>query len=190
MLRAAIAPAFATALLFVLAGTASAQTIYEPVQYQYGNEMKYYYGGSNPSMHAYAERVACRNGYPSHLSYAGYSSLYGTLGQIGEHRLVLSDCMPHRNAAVFGYTDTDAHNEANASIPRYYRKSEILEAGVVAPDGSLVVPAHARGLDHTTAQDTRMAAPSEPRPRAILILPKKAPKQADTKAVKLVASAN
>jgi hypothetical protein len=189
MLRAVIAPAFAAVLLFVLASTASAQTIYEPVQYQYGNEMKYYYGGNSPSAHAYADRVACRNGYPSHLSYNGYSSLYGTIGQIGERGLVLSDCLPLRNAAVYGYTDNDARNEAYANVPCYYRKRDILAAGVIASDGTLVVSAQARPRE-SMVHDTRIAAPSELKPRAILILPKKAPKQADTKAVKMVASAN
>jgi hypothetical protein len=189
MLRSTIAPAFAAVLLFVVASSASAQTMYEPVRYQYGDAMKYYYGGSDPSIHAYADRVACRNGYPSSMSSHGYNSLRQTLGQIGEHRFVFSDCMPHRNAAVFGYTDNDAHNEANSSVPLYYRKSEILAAGHVASDGSLVVPAAARPLAHMAARDTRLAAPSEPKPRAILILPKKAAPKTDTKPVNLVASA-
>lgn len=191
MLRSTLAPAVAAVLLVVAASSASAQVIYEPVRYQHGETMKYYYGGSNPAMHDYADRVACRNGYPS-SGCGTYTSLYMTVGQIGEHRLVLSDCMPLRNAAVFGYTANDARNEAYCSVPRYFRKSELLEAAVPAGDGTLVVSAHATPRPATAARDTREAKPAELKPRAILILPKKGLKREhDTKAVmNKVASAN
>ena len=188
MLRATIAPALAAVLLGVLASSASAQVIYEPVRYQYGAEMKYYYGGNDAHAHHYADRVLCRNGFPS-MGNRHYTSLYNTVGQIGEHRLVLSDCMPYRNAAVFGYTDNDARNEANASVPLYFRKRDILAAAVPAADGTLVVSAQARPMPHAAMRDMRSATAAEPKPRAILILPKKAPKQSDTKAVNLVAVA-
>lgn len=189
MLRSKFAPAAAVVLLSVVASSASAQVIYEPVQYQYGEAMKYYYGGSNPGMHAYADRVACRNGYPSSMLNS-YSSLYNTVGQIGERRLVLSDCMPYRNAAVFGYDANDARNEAYANVPRYFRKSDLLAAAIPAGDGTLVVPAQARPSAAAMAHDLRDAKPSDPKPRAILILPKKGlKKEGDTKAVNLVASA-
>ena len=187
--RALVAPAFAAVLLGVLASSASAQVIYEPVQYQYGAEMKYYYGGSDPGAFAYADRVLCRNGFPT-AANPHYTSLYNTLGQIGERKLVLSDCMPFRNAAVFGYTANDAHNEANANVPQYYRKRDILAAAVPAADGTLVVSAQAHPLPNAAMRDMRSATGVEPKPRAILILPKKAPaKQGDAKQVNLVAAA-
>ena len=191
MLRSTLAPAVAAVLLVVAASSASAQVIYEPVRYQHGDAMKYYYGGSNPWMHDYADRVACRNGYSTGVM-SRYSSLYHTVGQIGERNLVLTDCMPLRNAAVFGYTATDAYNEAYGNVPGYFRKSELLEAAVPAGDGTLIVPAHARPRPATAARDTREARPAELKPRAILILPKKGLKREhDTKAViNKVASAN
>ena len=189
MFRSTLAPAFAAVVLSIVASSASAQVFYEPVQYQYGDAMKYYYGGNNPHMFAYAERVACRNGYPSSMLNS-YTSLYYTVGQIGERKLVLSDCMPYRNAAVFGYDANDARNEAYANVPRYFRKGDLLNAAVVAADGSLVVSAQAQPREMGMAHDMRVTKPGELKPRAILILPKKGlKKDADTKPVNLVASA-
>ena len=181
--------AVALVLTTVVASSASAQVIYEPVRYQYGEAMKYYYGGSDPMMHDYADRVACRNGYPSSMMNS-YTSLHMTLGQIGEKRVVLTDCLGYRNAAVFGYDANDARNEAYANVPRYFRKGDLLNAAVPAGDGTLVVPASARPTAAAMARDLREAKPAEPKPRAILILPKKGlKKESDAKPVNLVASA-
>ena len=189
MLR--VSSAFAAALVCVVASSASAQVIYQPVQAQYGTDMKYYYGGGNADQHAYADRVACRNGFPSATTGNFYSSLHGTLGQVGENRLILSDCLPYRNAAVYGYREHDAVNEANAAAMQYYRKGDLL--AVPAGDGTLVSSPYAARADHGPAagEDMQMARPAsgEIKPRAILILPKKAPGKADTKPVKFVASA-
>jgi hypothetical protein len=181
-------------MLFVVASSASAQTIYMPVQVQYGTDMKYYYGGSNPDMLDYADRVACRNGYPSSRTGNYYSSLHCTLGQIGEHRLILSDCLPYRNAAVYGYREHDAVNEANAAVPRYFRKGDLAVTAIPAGDGSMMVPATpATGIHHVAmSADDRLAKPAtgEIKPRAIIILPKKQREEdKDTKPVKYVASA-
>ena len=189
MLRSTFAPALAAVVLSVAASSASAQVFYEPVRYQYGESMKFYYGGSHPHQFDYAERVACRNGYPS-STLNSYTSLHHTIGQIGENKLVLTDCMPLRNAAVFGYNANDARNEAYANVPRYFRKGDLLNAATVAADGSLVVPAQAKPVAMDMARDMRVSKPGELKPRAILILPKKGlKKDADTKAVNLVASA-
>src|SRR5438552_11530537 len=188
MLRFTLAPAVAV-VLSVAASSASAQVIYEPVRYQYGDALKYYYGGNNPGMFVYADGVLCRNGYPSSMCNV-YTSLQGTLGQIGEKKLVLTDCMPYRNAAVFGYNANDARNEAYCNVPRYFRKRDLLAAAIPAGAGTLVVPAQAKPVPPSMARDTRTAAPAELKPRAILILPKKGlKKDGDAKPVNLVASA-
>src|SRR5678816_3578693 len=88
MLR--VSCAFAAVLVCVLVSSASAQTIYMPVQVQHGTDMKYYYGGSNPDMLDYADRVACRNGYPSARTGSTYSSLYLSLIHISEPTRLLS----------------------------------------------------------------------------------------------------
>ena len=174
----------AVTLLLVVASSASAQVIYEPVKYQYGNGMTFYYGGSDPSMLHYIEHVKCRNGYPSDITGNYYSHLYKTLGQIGEPRYVFTDCMPYRNAAVYGYTSVDARNEANANVPRYFTKRDLMLAAVPAADGGLVVPAH--GKPHTALHlhtgkmgpAGATTRPAEAKPRAIIIIPKGAPKPA------------
>ena len=56
-----------------------AQVIYEPVKYQHGNGMGFYYGGSDPSMLHYIEHVKCRNGYPSAITGAA-QKLFAWLG--------------------------------------------------------------------------------------------------------------
>ena len=157
MLRSTFAPAIAAVLLsVVVTSSASAQVIYEPVRYQYGDALKYYYGGSNPGMFAYADMVTCRNGYPSSMCNV-YTSLTRTIGQVGEKKLVLSDCLPYRNAAVYGYDANDARNEAYCNVPRYYRKSDLLAAAVPAGDGTLVVPVQAMPVPAAATRDTRRA---------------------------------
>ena len=192
MLR--VSSAVAAVLVCVVASSASAQVIYQPVQVQYGSAMKYYYGGGDPAQHAYADRVACRNGFPSATTGNYYSSLSCTLGQIGENRLILSDCLPLRNAAVYGYREHDAVNEANSNAARYYRKSDQLAAAIPAGDGTLVVSAYAPRAEHAMQAADEMkatkASPGEIKPRAIIILPKRAPGNGDTKPVKHVASAD
>lgn len=189
MLRFTFAPAFAAVALSVLvSSSASAQVIYMPVQYQYGESMRYYYGGNTPYMFAFADRLACRNGYPSSMNDR-YTSLRLTIGQIGEGPVVLTDCMPLRNAAAYGYTATDASNEAYANVPRYFRKGDLINAATVAADGTLVVSAQAQPVSGM-ARDMHTTHPGELKPRAILILPKKGlKKEGDTKPVNLVASA-
>lgn len=176
MLRSA-----AALLVLVVASSASAQVIYQPVQHQYSNGMTYYYGGNDPSMLHYIEHVKCRNGYPSEITGHHYNHLRHTLGQIGEQKYVFSDCLMYRNAAVYGYTAEDAQNEANANLPRYFTKRELLEAAVPSADGALVVPAsgkaHHVGAHHAAPTTRPTTQPSEPKPRAIIIIPKSAPKK-------------
>ena len=188
----------AVVLLFVVASSASAQVIYEPVKYQHGNGMTFYYGGSDPSMLHYIEHVKCRNGYPSDITGHQGNGLRHTLGQIGEQTYVFSDCLPYRNAAVYGYTSVDARNEANANMPRYFTKRDLLLAAVPAADGGLIVPAH--GKPHTalhlhtgkTGPAGATTQPAEAKPRAIIIIPKGAPKPAapSDEVRKVVAVAN
>ena len=190
MLRSTFAPAAAVVVLFVAASSASAQVIYEPVRYQYGDALKYYYGGNNPAMFDYAERVLCRNGYPNSM-LRNYTNLYNTVGQVGENKIILTDCLPLHNAAAYGFTVNDARNEAYGNVPLYFRKRDLLDAAIPAADGTLVVPAQARPREMGMARDMRSATPTEPKPRAILILPKKGTsKEGDAKPViNLVASA-
>ena len=189
--------AAAVTLLLVVAASARAQVVYAPVQYQYSNGMSYYYGGNDPSMLGYIEHVKCRNGYPSAITGHGHNGLRHTLGQIGEQTYVFSDCLKYRNAAVYGYTADDARNEAMANLPLYFTKRDLLEAAVPAGDGTLLVPASGKAhkmMTHSHGSMTGGATtqPSEPKPRAIIIIPKGAPKHAPDKdeVKKVVAIAN
>ena len=187
--------AAALTLLLVVATSASAQVIYAPVQYQYTNGVTYYYGGSDASMNHYIEHVKCRLGHPNEITGNNYNSLRCTLGQIGEHCYVFTDCLPYRNAAVYGYTALDARNEAYANVATYFTMRDQMAAALPVGDGSLVVPAHGRPHDtlmaHPRPGNTATTQPSEVKPRAIIIIPKGAPrpKADDTEVKKVVASA-
>ena len=187
--------AAAVTLLLVVTASARAQVIYSPVQYQFSNGMTYYYGGNDPSMLGYIEHVKCRNGYGSAISGHGANGLRHTVGQIGEQHYVFSDCLKYRNAAVYGYTESDAKNEAMANLPLYFTKRDLLEAAVPAGDGTLVVPAsgkaHKMMMPRGSMGGGATTQPSEPKPRAIIIIPK-GPKHAPEKdeVKKVVASVN
>lgn len=185
MLRSAAIAVVAITSSLVVASSAAAQIIYEPVQFQHVHPsgFTYYYGGSDPIQHEYAEHVACRNGYPSEHTFNGFSGLHETVGQIGEKHVVLTDCLPLRNAAVYGYRVEDARNEAYASVPRYFRKGDLIAAARPAGDGTLVVPASLK--PHAAAHDAPAQAvkPGEVKPRAIIILPKRAPRKTDDEEV-------
>lgn len=157
---AAVAAVFVVTLV---ASVTSAQIIYLPVQYQYGQQDTYYYGGSDPSIFRQAERD---------------SALRARNNVSNEPVRVYSDLLPFRNARVFGFTIDDARNEAYANAPRYFRKRDLL-AGAVNVDGTIYVPPTApRRYDETVV--TRPVISQEERPRnkgVIIIIPRKPAKQ-------------
>jgi|tagenome__1003787_1003787.scaffolds.fasta_scaffold20176177_1 hypothetical protein len=184
----------ALTLLLVLASSATAQVIYQPVQYQYTNGMTYYYGGNNPAMLRHIEHVKCHDGYPNSVTGHHYTTLYNTLRQTTEPTYVFTDCF-HGNAAVYGYTSVDACNEAMANVPLYYTKRDLLNAAVPAADGvGLNVPAMGApaGAMKMMGDAGATTQPSEIKPRAIIIIPHGAPRrpadQGDVK--KAVAAVN
>jgi hypothetical protein len=88
----------------MLASTGMAQTIYEPIRFQYGTEdRKFYYAGEDP--------VVFRRG-----------AYYGPRTVDDEPLRVYSDRFRDVNAACQGFTIDDARNEAYARVPRYYVK--------------------------------------------------------------------
>ena len=156
---------------------AGAQTIYAPVQYQYGEgEHRYYYGGSDPAVFEMAERHACadRLGDQPYDSDR-YNDAYLHRRLIGQLERVYADCVPYVNARVYGYLRVDAANDANANVPRHFRMADLDRAAVVQPDGTRVVAPQARPIPAADGDDAagRRAA-TRPRPRAIIIIPKKA----------------
>jgi len=148
-------------LLFA-ASTASAQIIYQPVQYQYDG---FYYGGDDPALFAKAHRDSC------------------ALHIVAMHRpvsnvplRVYSDCLPWANAALYGMTPNDAYNQAYGSIPRYFRKADLFFSADWTGD-ALVIPARAPAVSRIEIKTYRRRPPStQPAaaPRPLLIIPRDA----------------
>ena len=117
-----LALATLAALLLLSASRSSAQVIYEPVQYQYGSPVKYYYGGQDPRVFAAAEAYASyRNAYSPDGRYPDPFSVAANAPTVVYH-----DLFPYQNAALYGYTPMDAMNEAYANVPRYFHKSDLI----------------------------------------------------------------
>jgi hypothetical protein len=172
----------ASCVLFLSGSVLSAAIIYEPVQSQYGYEPRYYYGGSNPLNFAQGERLHCfyNKGYGYEGSVPSYSTSregrYGEnllhFGLIGQAPYVFSDCLPAGvNASVYGFTATDARNEAYMNVPRYFVKRDLVRAGVPDGAGNLVVPAQARPETIDIHPYVRPAPTTMPEP--IMIIPKR-----------------
>jgi hypothetical protein len=115
--------------LFAFPSLAPAQVIYEPVRYQYGSAVKFYYGGRDPAV------IAAASSYFS--MDTRYFGAYGNLAVPPLH--VYSDLFPYQDATLFGYTTMDAMNDAYANVPRYFRKADLLQSAERQPDGSLLV---------------------------------------------------
>jgi hypothetical protein len=189
----------AAALAVVIASSslAGAQTIYAPVQYQYGVEQyRYYYGGSDPVVFDRAERTAAVDQLTDipHDSRR-YTQAYVHLNLIGQLDRVYSDVIPSLNARTFGYLQRDAANDAYANVPRYFRKADLVAAGVDLPDGSRVISSQARPVEIPRAARSATRPASEIKPRAIIIIPKgdkakKAPADVHPASDKLVADAS
>jgi hypothetical protein len=176
MLRAMLFVAVAGSM--ISAGSAGAQVMYEPVQYQYGGQQHYYYGGSDPAMHARAAGPSCGNwGRVNGFAFAS--------GDVMRHRevsyerlRVYCDAYPLANAANYGMTPDDARNEAYRGTALYFCKGDLLGDGVVK-EGTIAVPAQAgtrpRGtievrpyrMDRPTTQPAPATGPNP-----ILIIPK------------------
>ena len=186
MFRPLAAAFVALAGLSLSSPSASAQTIYAPVQYQYGDQHnRYYYGGSDPGVFDLAERQRCLDelsDYP--YTSDRYTHAYVHRRLITPMERVYSDCVPYGNARVYGYLPVDARNDAYANVPRYFRKADLDRAAVVMPDGTRVVPAQARPVVDPDAAAARAAATRPAiKPRAIIIIPKNAKPKASDKQV-------
>jgi hypothetical protein len=158
---------FVAAIALAMTGSARAQIIYEPIQYQYGDQNKFYYGGTDP-------RVFERAAAPADAG-AEWGRIHGfdfASGDASVHRevddqpvRVYSDSLPTQNATLYGFTATDAANVANASMPRYFRKADCLAAAAQTP-GVVIVPARAI-FPQAPAQAIRPL----PTTRPLMILP-------------------
>jgi hypothetical protein len=196
MIRSLAAAAFAVVVV-ASSSLAGAQTIYAPVQYQYGVEQyRYYYGGSDAVVFDRAERTMAIDELTDipHDSRR-YTQAYVHLNLIGQLDRVYSDVIPSLNARTFGYLPRDAANDAYANVPRYFRKADLVAAAVELPDGSRIVPSQARPAELSREARSATRPASEIRPRAIIIIPKgdkakKAPADVQPASDKFVADAS
>jgi hypothetical protein len=176
MIRSIAAAAAAAVFAVVVASSslAGAQTIYAPVQYQYGVEQyRYYYGGADSAVFNRAERVMAQDQLTDipHTS-PRYTQTYLPLNLIGQLDRVYSDVIPSLNARPFGYLQRDAANDAYANAPRYFRMADLDAAAVALPDGSRVVPPQARPVEAPREARAASRPASEIKPKAIIIIPK------------------
>ena len=154
-------------VLILFQSISSAAIIYEPVQYQHRSPdgRIYYFGGRHQASVNAAElrALAMRNTNPSDRPD-------NFITRTDHVPAVYSDVAPYMNLSVYGYTAVDAANEANASVPRYFRKADLLPAGHLDHHGDWIVPANAKPLPtiHIVAPTT------QPAPHAIIIIPKNA----------------
>jgi hypothetical protein len=168
------------ALLLMLVGSSAAfaQVIYTPVQYQFfAGGRAYYYGGTDPSVHADFTALSSVPGYGRTGGYAFQS------GDLDRHREVtterapvFTDSMPGQDARQFGFTPQNAANEALANSPTYFRKADVVRMARVEADGTWTVPANATPASGTI--DIRPMRPAAPamrtvEPKPILIIPKR-----------------
>ncbi len=160
----------AVLMTLVSCSIASAQIIYEPVRYQYGDGDPYYYGGSDPSVIGHAEQLRALDLRGNTHELDGLNRAYLHSRLTGQLTRIFSDRIPYLNAAAYGFTVTDAANEAYENVPRYFRKGNLLAAAVVLSDGTRVVPAQAEPVCIERLAPAKAAPTSR---GVILIIPKK-----------------
>jgi hypothetical protein len=116
-------------ILLPVAG-ASAQVVYEPVRIQYGDAQPYYYAGNDARIHA----AAAGPGAPG----AAWGRV-GGFAFVNDRRQVTqpfartyTDAFGIRDARPFGLTIDAVWNEANARVPRVFRKSATVRPAAIA----------------------------------------------------------
>ena len=171
-----VAAAMLGALLLGASSSASAQVIYEPVQYQYfSGGRAYYYGGSDPQVHVDANHLSHEPGYGRTQEYAFHS------GNIDTHREVVTepvrvytDMIPNWNGHIFGYTVDDARNAAYMNSATYFRKADLLKTARLQEDGTWSVPSQPTARVGTIEiRPYRPVVRPTVAPKPILIIPKR-----------------
>ena len=165
---------FALVIVGLIASPSLAQVIYEPVTFQHGTDVKYFYGGGERITHRYAEHEINQRSYASYGVFSG-SDRSRTRELFNERAFVFSDAVPLKELSRYGYTENDARNEANANAPLYFRKHELLRAAERQFDGSLVVPADVKVAGRLYVRDAANGATTGPATTrgAVIIIPKK-----------------
>ncbi len=145
--------------LTAVSTSATAQIFYQPVQYQFGEQTKFYYGGRDGRLFEFARRAA-----------RGDTNRLGLTSD--EPERVYSDRLGFQNARYFGYTASDASNEAHANAPTYFRKRDLLNAAIPTSDGTWIVPAMAQPVCIDQNPPTTQPVVQMSRPAPVLIIPR------------------
>ena len=159
-----------------LTGSAAfGQIIYAPVQFQYDRQNPFYYAGSDPEIFRLATQPVAGAGLFGRVR--GYQFVGSYAGRTDVHREVetyrpqiYTDAIPGYNAFLFGLTVDDVRNEANARVPRYFVKQDLIDAAVPTP-GGLVVPPTAPSVSGSIV--IRPYVPPVALPDPVLILPRR-----------------
>ena len=168
-----------TCLCLLLATcSAPAAVVYEPVQYQYQNQYRtgpgpiFYYGGSDPAVFQRMDRLGFEE--QGSLGVREGAEYYGLLQRSRWNwpDYVFTDRVPWTNAALYGFGPANARTEAYENVPRYFRKADLLAAGVVTPDGSVIIPAQAVAVPQISIKPYNPSTHAAPHP--ILIIPRRA----------------
>lgn len=158
------------------ASLASAQLIFQPVQYQYGGQNPFYYGGSNPRVIALGNQPACGD-YGRVHGWPFISANGITHREVGTEPLrVFADCIGNGfvNAHIYGYSINDARNEAYRSVPLVFRMSDLVARAQQDADGTLVVPPTAPYNDARGTIEIRpYVRPLHREPRPLIIIPRR-----------------
>ncbi len=175
--------ASAGALALSISSSASAQVVYEPVQYQYqSGGQSYYYGGSDPRMHWAANAESGLSSWGRSNGYAFHSARLDTHREVSAEPVrVFADQMPTQNARFFGYSVDDARNQAYANSYTYFRKADLLKTAQRQADGTWSVPAQPPAPGTIEIRPYKPAAAIRPlmdekkaaEPKPILIIPKR-----------------
>jgi len=159
-----VRPSLMCGLILVLAPFASAAIIYEPVQYQYRDPVAeappFYYGGTRVNVFDAGALQQQRYNMGPTIRGRSSNTTYITTSYASEGRFAFAqnrtgiagispvvtytDLLPAGvNAYPYGFSASDARNEAYANVPLYFRKADLLASGYQTPDGGVIVPAAA-----------------------------------------------
>ena len=163
-------------LAALLTGRASAQIVYAPVKFQYDPQNPFFYAGDDPRIFQLATGPIAGaglfgrvRGYQFVGAYPGRTDVHR---EVGTYRPQLyTDAIPGHNAFAYGLSVADVRNEANARVPRYFVKQDLIAAAVPS-GGVLVVPPTApTPTGSIYIRPYRPPVLTEPNP--VLILPRR-----------------
>lgn len=157
--------------VLVLTSITSAQVIYEPVTIRHGGQNAYYYAGTDQRIHEAAA-------FPSAPGAAwgrtgGYAFVNAHRAVVERTPRIFTDAFGSFDARVYGMTIDDVVNEANARVPRYFNKAQVIEQAA-QHGGSMTVSPYTTSPE-TAEKGSIIIRPSAPplfRRGPVLVIPK------------------